>query len=388
MKKEKEEERKRIEEEERAQREEMERRRADYERAKEQDRHRLEREQQQRRKEEEDKERRREMKRKEEQNNITSVIDDWRRQEVDAHRKNKEKERTEVERSSQVENEFKREEEREENEIKGNEVIVRKIEDNNERIRHGKNMENTLDDDRNPMKKQDKTKGIRTEDTERLDDMRPQTKSDKDGIKSHEEKKRVDGNIELDSQINLSQSRKSFKLTKTTPESHINAHQGLSNDLGISLIGSSSVADHLSVEVTPSVDTDLTMPASDLNDVAPKMNTRGHQNTTAIEHEPESQESVSVCLPDSTEQKRLAWMMSCTPWSKLSLQNKRKVSSAQQQSQKRGPRRKRVPSLPPLSVNTILKTGTWSSLKQVEIKTHFLAEICLMFLLTLLSLCW
>ncbi|KAK7160353.1 hypothetical protein R3I93_008103 [Phoxinus phoxinus] len=371
MKKEKDEERKRIEEEERAQREEMERRREDYERAKEQDRHRLEREQrleQQRRKEEEDKNRRREIKRKEEQNNITSVIDDCRRQEVDAHRKNKEKERAEVESSSQVEDEFKREEEREENEIKANEVIVRKIEDNNERIRHGKNMENTLDDDRNAMKKQDKSKGISTEDTEKYDDVRTQTKSDQDRIKSHEEKKRVVVNAELDSQINLSQSRKSFKLTKPTPESHINAHQGLSNDLGISLIGSSGVADHLSVEATPSVDTDLTMPASDLNDVAPEMNTRGHQNTTAVDlkdHEPESQESVSVCLPDSTEQKRLAWMMSCTPWSKLSLQNKRKVSSAQQQSQKRGPRRKRVPSLPPLSVSTILKTGTWSSLKQV-----------------------
>ncbi|ROL43349.1 Leucine-rich repeat and IQ domain-containing protein 1 [Anabarilius grahami] len=371
MKKEREEERKRIEEEEHAQREEMERRRADYERAKEQDRHRLEREQrleQQRRKDEEDKERRRKIERKEKQNKITSVIDDCKRMEVDAHRKNKEKERTEVGRSSQVEEECKIEEEREEKENKGDEVIVRKIEDNNERIRHGKKMEIILDADRITMKKQDKTKGISTEDTERLDDMRPQTKSDKDRIKNHEEEKRVDGNRDLDSQINLSQSRKSLKLTKTTPESHINAHQGLSNDLGISSIGSSSVADHLSVEVTPNVDTDLTMLASGLKVVAPEMNTRGHHNTTAIElkdHESESQESISVCLPESTEQKRLAWMMSCTPWSKLSLQNKRKVSSAQQQSQKRGPRRKRVPSLPPLSVDTILKTGTWSSLKQV-----------------------
>ncbi|KAG1937079.1 leucine-rich repeat and IQ domain-containing protein 1 isoform X2 [Pimephales promelas] len=349
MKKEKEEERKRIEEEERAQREEMERRRADYERAKEQDRHRLEREQrleQQRRKEEEHK-KRREMKRKEEQNNITqSVRDDCRRQEVDTHRKNKEKERTEVETSSQVENEFKREE----NKIKGNEAIVRKIEDNNA---HAKNMKNTLDDDRDAMKKQDKPEGRSTEDTETLHDMKPQTKSDKDRIKSHEVMKKV----ELDSQINLSQSRKSFKLTESSPESHINAHQGLSNDLGISLIGSSSV------EATPSVDTDLTKPTSDLNAVAPEMNTRGHQYTTDTELK--DQESVSVCLPDSTERKRLAWMMSCTPWSKLSLQNKRKVSSAQQQSQKRVPRRKRVPSLPPLSVNAILKTGTWSSLKQV-----------------------
>ncbi|XP_067276448.1 leucine-rich repeat and IQ domain-containing protein 1 isoform X2 [Pseudorasbora parva] len=362
IKKEREEERKRIEEEERAQREEMERRRADYERAKEQDRHRLEREQrleQQKRKEEEDKERSGKIKRKEEQNNITSIIDDCRRQEVDADWKNKEKERTEVGRSSQVEDECKREKK----ENKGNEVIVRKIEDNNERIRHGKKMENTLDGDRNVMNKQDKTKGISTEDTERLN-MRPQTKRDKD----NEEAKRVDGKVELDSQINLSQSRKSFKCTKTTPETYINAHQGLPNDLGISPIGSSSVEDQLRVEATLSKDTDLTMLASDLNVVAPEMNTRGHQHTTAIElkdHEPESQESISVCLPDSTEQKRLTWMMSCTPWSKLSLQNKRKGTSAQQQSQKRGPRRNRVPSLPHLSVDTILKTGTWSSLKQV-----------------------
>ncbi|XP_067245341.1 leucine-rich repeat and IQ domain-containing protein 1 [Chanodichthys erythropterus] len=358
-KKEREEQRKRIEEEEHTQREEMERRRADYERAKEQDRHRLEREQrleQQRRKDEKDKERRRKIERKEEQNKITSVIDDCRRKEVDAYRKNKEKERTEVERSSQVEEECKIEEERGEKENKGDEVIVRKIEDNNERIRHEKKMEIVLDDDRIAMKKQDKTKGISTEDTERLDDMRPQTKSDKDRIKNHEEEKRVDSNRDLDSQINLSQSRKSLKLTKTTPKSHINAHQGLSNNLGIS------------PSVIQNVDTDLTMLASDLNVVVPEMNTRGHHNTTAVElkdHESESQESISVCLPESTEQKRLAWMMSCTPWSKLSLQNKKKVSSAQQQSQKRVPRRKRVSSLPPLSVDTILKTGTWSSLKQV-----------------------
>uniref|UniRef100_A0A8C1ZSY3 Leucine-rich repeats and IQ motif containing 1 n=1 Tax=Cyprinus carpio TaxID=7962 RepID=A0A8C1ZSY3_CYPCA len=358
MKKEREEERKRIEEEERTQREEMERRRADYERAKEQERHRLEKEQrleQQKRKEEED-EKRKKIQKKEMQNNTASVKDDYRRQEEDVGKKNKEKERKIVERSSQVKDECKREEERGEIE--------------NERIRQGKKMENTLEDDRNTMKKQDKTKSKDTEDTERSDDTEQQTESDKDRIKSHKEEKNVEISGELDSRVNRSQSGKSLKVTKTTTESHINVHQGLSSDLGISPVGSSSVADHLRVKAV--VKTDLAVQVSDLAVVTPEMDTRGHQNTTAIEledHKPKSQKSISICLPDSTEQKRLAWMMNCTPWSKLSLQNKRKGSSAQQQSQKRGPRKRRVPSLPPLTVDTILKTGAWSSLKQVTTVT-------------------
>ncbi|XP_026086463.1 leucine-rich repeat and IQ domain-containing protein 1 [Carassius auratus] len=353
MKREREEERKRIEEEERTQREEMERRRADYERAKEQERHRLETEQrleQQKRKEEEDE------KRKKMQNNIAGVKDDCRRQKEDVG-KNREKERKIVERSSQVKDECKREEER------GEKDNVRK--------KHGEKMENTLEDDRNTVKKQDTTKSINTEDTERFDYTEPQTnKSDEDRIKSHKEEKTVEISGELDSQVNRLQSRKSLKVTKTSTESHINVHQGLSGELGISPVVSSSVADHLRVKAD--VKTDLAEQVSDLAVVVPEMDTRGCENTTAIEledHKPKSKESISICLPDSTEQKRLAWMMNCTPWSKLSLQNKRKGSSAQQECQNRGPRKRRVPSLPPLSVDTILKTGAWSCLKQVTTVT-------------------
>ncbi len=381
VKNEREQERNRIEEEERVQREEMERRRADYERSKEQERHRLEKEQkleQRKRKEEED-EKRKQMPKKEKRNNITSVKDDCRRQCEDVDNKNKEKEKTK-EKSSQGKDECKREEERGGHENKENEVNVRKIEVNNERVRHEKKMENTLDDDKNMMKKQDEIKSIKTEYTERLDDTRPQTKSEKGRIKNHEEEKTVESSAEFDSQVNLSQSRKSLNVTKTTSESHINVHEGLSGDLDLSPVDSSGVADHLSVKGN----TDLTVQASDLAVVAPEMDTRGHQNATAFEledHKPKGQESISICLPDSTEQKRLAWMMSCTPWSKLSLQNKRKV---QQQSQKRGPRKRRVHRLPPLSVDTILKTGAWSSLKQVEIKLESPFLVCDMFMLALL----
>ncbi|MCI4379137.1 hypothetical protein PGIGA_G00224520 [Pangasianodon gigas] len=74
-------------------------------------------------------------------------------------------------------------------------------------------------------------------------------------------------------------------------------------------------------------------------------------------------DSSSACLPDSTEQKRLAWMMSCTPWSKLSMQNKRKGLGAP--PRRRGHRRASGHSLLPLPVDTVLRSGPWSSLKQV-----------------------
>ncbi|KAK2848001.1 hypothetical protein Q7C36_009683 [Tachysurus vachellii] len=71
----------------------------------------------------------------------------------------------------------------------------------------------------------------------------------------------------------------------------------------------------------------------------------------------------SACLSDSTEQKRLAWMMNCTPWSKLSMQNKRKGLGAP--PRRMGHRRASGQSLLPLPVDTVLKSGPWSSLNQV-----------------------
>ncbi|KAJ8395730.1 hypothetical protein AAFF_G00029670 [Aldrovandia affinis] len=67
-----------------------------------------------------------------------------------------------------------------------------------------------------------------------------------------------------------------------------------------------------------------------------------------------------MCLPDCTEQKRLAWMKDCVPWIKLSLQNKRKpvVKS-------KTVRRGSVKVLPPLSTDAILQCTAWNSLKQV-----------------------
>ncbi|TRY92276.1 hypothetical protein DNTS_007058 [Danionella cerebrum] len=147
---------------------------------------------------------------------------------------------------------------------------------------------------------------------------------------SEEEEKQV----KLD--CHLQQSQQTFKMSKPTMEFDVNAHQHLSSDPAIS-------PDDLST--TGEDDKGM---SADLIFGLPKA----------------LQIQESLCLPDCTEKKRLAWMMSCIPWSKLSCQNKRKGSSAYKRAHRR-----RGPSLPPLSEDTILKTGAWDSLKQVTTVT-------------------
>ncbi|XP_067446704.1 leucine-rich repeat and IQ domain-containing protein 1 [Thunnus thynnus] len=78
--------------------------------------------------------------------------------------------------------------------------------------------------------------------------------------------------------------------------------------------------------------------------------------------------SLLLCLPEHTEQKRLSWMKDCIPWSKLSLQNRRKQRGCVRSW--RGPRRvAEASSLPPLSPDTLLQSTGWKSLKEVTTVT-------------------
>ncbi|KAM7415136.1 hypothetical protein PAMA_019791 [Pampus argenteus] len=71
-----------------------------------------------------------------------------------------------------------------------------------------------------------------------------------------------------------------------------------------------------------------------------------------------------LCLPEHTEQKRLSWMKDCIPWSKLSLQNRRKQRGSARSW--RGPRRVvEASSLPPLCPDTLLQSTRWKSLQEV-----------------------
>ncbi|XP_070764202.1 leucine-rich repeat- and IQ domain-containing protein 1 [Enoplosus armatus] len=74
------------------------------------------------------------------------------------------------------------------------------------------------------------------------------------------------------------------------------------------------------------------------------------------------------CLPEHTEQKRLAWMKDCIPWSKLSLQNRRKQKGSVQR--RRGPRRTaEAVGLPPLCPDSLLQSAGWKSLQEVTTVT-------------------
>uniref|UniRef100_A0A3B4TJS0 Leucine-rich repeats and IQ motif containing 1 n=2 Tax=Seriola dumerili TaxID=41447 RepID=A0A3B4TJS0_SERDU len=78
--------------------------------------------------------------------------------------------------------------------------------------------------------------------------------------------------------------------------------------------------------------------------------------------------SLPMCLPEHTEQKRLSWMKDCVPWSKLSLQNRRKQKGCVRS--RRGPRRAAEASgLPPLCPHTLLQSTGCRSLEKVTTVT-------------------
>lgn len=91
----------------------------------------------------------------------------------------------------------------------------------------------------------------------------------------------------------------------------------------------------------------------------------------------DSKHSTSTCslpasLHDSTEQKRLLWMRNCVPWSKLSLQNKRKQQGSFQ-SQRRPRRAAGGSSLSPLCPHSLLESTGRKSLQEVTVMqiSHF-----------------
>ncbi|XP_048871480.1 leucine-rich repeat and IQ domain-containing protein 1 [Brienomyrus brachyistius] len=84
-------------------------------------------------------------------------------------------------------------------------------------------------------------------------------------------------------------------------------------------------------------------------------------------HHPAPDELLSkdnVCLPDSTERKRVRWMRACTPWSKVTSRG-----LGGHQGEKKAAARRPPNDLPPIAVDVLLRAGTCSSLKQVTTVT-------------------
>ncbi|XP_076590138.1 uncharacterized protein lrriq1 isoform X2 [Chaetodon auriga] len=97
-----------------------------------------------------------------------------------------------------------------------------------------------------------------------------------------------------------------------------------------------------------------------------------HNTTVDCERQAARPSTVSLFLPawlpEHTEQKRLSWMNDCIPWSKLSLQNRRKQKGSVRS--RRGLRRAAEASgLQPLCSDALLQATGWKSLQEVTTVT-------------------
>ncbi|XP_058242886.1 leucine-rich repeat and IQ domain-containing protein 1 isoform X2 [Hemibagrus wyckioides] len=172
----------------------------------------------------------------------------------------------------------------------------------------------------------------------------------KDNVKGLAERKNTEADKESEKTTKWGKDEKcgdneSVNMSKSVLARTLSSRTGQDEQHSCFLVSALST-DNSSITVSPSEENSLT-------------DTREPQCALA--------DSSSACLPDSTEQKRLAWMMNCTPWSKLSMQNKRKGLGAP--PRRRGRRRASGQNLLPLPVDIILKSGPWSSLKQVTTVT-------------------
>ncbi|XP_038163329.1 leucine-rich repeat and IQ domain-containing protein 1 [Cyprinodon tularosa] len=91
-------------------------------------------------------------------------------------------------------------------------------------------------------------------------------------------------------------------------------------------------------------------------------------STDALDSESKQSTPIPASLHEYTEQKMLYWKEYCTPWSKLSLQNKKKQKGCVQ-SQRRPRRAAGVSSLPPLYPKTLLESTGRRSLQEVTTAT-------------------
>lgn len=71
--------------------------------------------------------------------------------------------------------------------------------------------------------------------------------------------------------------------------------------------------------------------------------------------------SRTLVLPDHIEEKRLAWMKSCKPWSTI-LRENRNIKAVRKTRQRKSSSAK---NFPPLNTALILKNGPWNDLQQV-----------------------
>ncbi|XP_049339414.1 leucine-rich repeat and IQ domain-containing protein 1 isoform X2 [Astyanax mexicanus] len=409
IKKDLEEKRRRAVEEEMRQKEEQEKRRVEYERAKEQERHRLKRErklEEQNRREEEEKKIEEERKLKEEEERRKRIDEQREEEEKRADEKEREKKEDEERRKKSHEEKIEEDKRRAEKKVRkrkkhedrkkrmdeewkeeekrrvDEKVWSRKEEEkkkNTEESMQVQKERKTINEDGSKsnemeikMKMKDESRKVEESTGEEIRNVDKEERKEEEDMrrKIHEPENKNKKQLE----IKLLQEGKQIKLDKK--KSNEGEEETKIKEEG-EKAGRIVLTHPISSPVTTAPSHTSTFPAATYLDGARlqyqidaktyKPDTKGHLRDPADSMEKCPQDSSSTCLPERTELKRLAWMMNCVPWSKLSMQNKRKRVTAS--TKKREARRASMPNLPPLPVDTILRSGSWSTLKQVTTVT-------------------
>ncbi|XP_040895111.1 leucine-rich repeat and IQ domain-containing protein 1 [Toxotes jaculatrix] len=168
------------------------------------------------------------------------------------------------------------------------------------------------------------------------------------------------------------QERKRENDTVKTPNesrNNENTRNSSSSQLEDSTTLTSSSPGPLDSESTASPTSSETVEQYDLNkdiSLTSRYQTKDPQDATVRPRT--SPGSFPMCLPEHTEQKRLSWMKDCIPWSKLSLQNKRK-QKGRVRSRSGVRRAAEAGSLPPLCPHTLLQSVGCKSLQEVTTVT-------------------
>ncbi|KAG7523003.1 leucine-rich repeat and IQ domain-containing protein 1 [Solea senegalensis] len=184
-------------------------------------------------------------------------------------------------------------------------------------------------------------------DKEREEELRPEKERELNKTNERDKEKRQEEKEEQKTKIQLKEDKESEKDEKLRPHEQEREKDTM------------KTPDNTTESLTSQVE-NTTIPSS----------SRPGPSQSQSTSSPSSSET-SVCLPEHAEQKRLAWMKECVPWSKLSLQNKNKQRRrGGAGGRRRANRTSECDSLQaPVCPHTVLMSTGCESLQQVTTVT-------------------
>ncbi|XP_042267634.1 leucine-rich repeat and IQ domain-containing protein 1 [Thunnus maccoyii] len=380
-------ERKRMEEEMRRRKEEAEKRKIEEIRLKEEEERRKKHEWEKREVEEKRRIEKEENKKKEEERHKIELekkkLEDEMRRMKEEEEKNKrikkeEEERKKEERRRRQEEEMRRQ--REEDDYRKTQEEIRLKEEKDEKKGYEADNRQMEADRKNEEKKQEE-EGMRKMEDGRINIEAEKRQIEEEVRKNKEENLKTEGRRLKDEddittfiiqdeekaekliRVNELQEKKRENKSRKTENERENT-----DNTGNSQTSSSSAPLHSESTVSPTITESVQQHDLDISQSSVCKTTGREDPVIRPSTSSSSSGSLLLCLPERTEQKRLSWMKDCIPWSKLSLQNRRKQRGCVRSW--RGPRRvAEAGSLPPLSPDTLLQSTGWKSLKEVTTVT-------------------